>query len=142
MSTTSNSSITIEADVQAPVHKVWRLWTDPTHITRWNTAMEDWHSPRADNDLRTGGRFSIRMEAKDGSMGFDFAGSYDEVDPEARIVYTMDDGRKVSVDFVSAGDSTHISETFEPENENPVEMQRSGWQNILDNFKKYAESAS
>src|SRR6187401_2772939 len=108
MSTTGNSNITIEADVQAPVSKVWRFWTDPTHITRWNTAMEDWHSPSAENDLREGGRFTVRMEAKDGSIGFDFGGTYDEVIPETRIAYTMDDGRKVSVDFTSDGSNTHI----------------------------------
>jgi uncharacterized protein YndB with AHSA1/START domain len=137
-----STPISIETDVQAPVSKVWRFWTDPTHITRWNTAMDDWHSPSAENDLREGGRFSVRMEAKDGSMGFDFGGTYDEVIQETRIACTMDDGRKVSVDFSSDGAATHILEEFEPENENPRDMQQQGWQNILNNFKNYAESAS
>ena len=106
---------------------------------QWNSASPDWHTPRAENDLRTGGKFSSRMEAKDGSFGFDFGGTYDEVRPHEYIAYTLGDGRRVSITFTSNGNETHISETFEAESMNPVEMQRNGWQAIMDNFRKYAE---
>ncbi len=132
--------ITIQNTVSAPVEKVWNDWNAPDHITKWATASEDWHTPRAENDLRTGGKFSSRMEAKDGSMGFDFAGIYDEVKTNESIAYTMNDGRKVNIKFTPSGNSTEIVQTFEAENENPVEMQQFGWQSILDNFKKYVES--
>ena len=134
------SPITVQTTVNAPVGKVWRLWSEPEHITKWNSASEDWHTPRAENDLRTGGKFSSRMEAKDGSFGFDFEGEYDEVRDNEYIAYTMSDGRKVTVDFTADGDATRIVETFDPESENPREMQQGGWQAILDNFKKYAEA--
>lgn len=142
MSTENKRRIKIETDIQAPVSKVWRFWTDPAHVRRWNSAMEGWHTPRAESDLSTGGRFNYRMEAVDGSMGFDYAGVYNEIIPETRIVLTLDDGRTVSVDFSGDGSVTHMEEEFEAENENPDEMQRQGWQNILDNFKKYTESDS
>jgi len=132
--------ITIETTVRAPVEKTWRYFTEPAHITKWNAASDDWHSPRATNDLRVGGQFTCRMEAKDGSMGFDFAGTYDEVVPHKRIAYQMTDGRKVVVTFAQQGDRTKVTETFDPESQNPVDMQRDGWQSILDNFKKYAEA--
>jgi len=135
-------SITVETTVNAPVEKVWTLWSLPEHITKWNTASDDWHTPRAENDLRTGGKFSTRMEAKDGSFGFDFGGVYDDVVNNHRIAYTMGDGRKADVTFSTVGNGTHIVETFEPESENPIEMQRGGWQAIMDNFKKYVESNS
>ena len=106
---------------------------------RWNNASPDWHTPRAENDLRVGGRFLSRMEAKDGSAGFDFTGIYDAVVPMERIAYTMDDGRKAAITFAPEGEGTHIAVTFDPESENSLEMQQSGWQAILDNFKKYAE---
>jgi uncharacterized protein YndB with AHSA1/START domain len=134
------SSITIEATVKAPVEKVWKFWTIPEHITKWNSASEDWHTPRAENDLRPGGKFLSRMEAKDGSFGFDFGGVYDEVIPNKVIAYTIGDGRKVRTVFSSAGNETTIVSEFEPEGTNPIEMQRGGWQAILDNFKKYTES--
>ncbi|HTI60881.1 SRPBCC family protein [Mucilaginibacter sp.] len=140
MSTTEKTLVTIEAVVNAPVEKVWELWNNPKHVTQWNHASDDWHSPSAENDLRPGGTFSYRMEAKDGSFGFDFAGTYDDVTPNKRLAYTIGDGRKVEVVFDGAGNSTKITSTFEAENQNPVEMQRGGWQAILDNFKKYAES--
>jgi len=133
------TSITIEATVNAPVEKVWERWTRPEHITRWNSASDDWHTPSATNDLRPGGAFTSRMEAKDGSMGFDFGGIYDEVDQHRLISYTMGDGRRVSVTFDGSGDKTKVVETFDAETENSVEMQRAGWQAILDNFKKYTE---
>lgn len=136
------SPITIKTQVNAPVEKVWKYWTEPEHITQWNAASDDWHTPRAENDLRTGGRFTSRMEAKDGSMGFDFGGVYDEVKNHEVIAYTMDDGRKVVVEFSSDGNSTHVIETFDPEDQNSREMQQEGWQSILNNFKKYAESKS
>jgi uncharacterized protein YndB with AHSA1/START domain len=140
MSTTEPISITIETTVNAPVEKVWEYWNEIQHITQWNSASEDWHSPSGENDLREGGSFNIRMEAKDGSFGFDFGGVYDVVDTNKHIAYTMGDGRKVDVKFESNGDTTHITETFDAENENPIEMQKGGWQSILDNFKKYTES--
>src|SRR4051812_20284671 len=132
--------ITVESTVKAPVDKVWELWTLPEHITKWNNASDDWHTPTAQNDLRKGGKFSARMEAKDGSFGFDFGGVYNEVKTNELIEYTIGDGRKVQVIFSSKGDETKVIETFDAENENSIEMQKSGWQSILDNFKKYAES--
>ena len=140
METANKTQITVKNTVKGPVEKVWQYWTAPEHITKWNHASDDWHSPSAENDLRTGGKFSARMEAKDGSMGFDFAGVYDEVKPHQRIAYTLGDGRKVKVDFTSNGNDTDVSETFEAEDIHSIEMQRGGWQAILDNFKKYVES--
>lgn len=133
-------TITVQTTVNASIAKVWEIWTSPEHITQWNNASDDWHTPKAENDLRTGGNFLCRMEAKDGSMGFDFAGTYDNVINNERIEYTMGDGRKVRVDFSASGDQTRVVETFEPETENGIELQRGGWQAILNNFKKYAES--
>jgi uncharacterized protein YndB with AHSA1/START domain len=132
--------ITVQTTINAPVEKVWDYWNQPEHITKWCSATEEWHTPRAQNDLRTGGSFSSRMEAKDGSMGFDFGGVYDNVTNHEYIEYTMGDGRKVKVSFTTEGNSTNITESFEAESMNPVEMQRGGWQAILDNFKKYTEA--
>jgi uncharacterized protein YndB with AHSA1/START domain len=137
----SATSITIEAIINAPVEKVWEYWSKPEHITLWCFASPDWHAPHAENDLQAGGRFSTRMEAKDGSFGFDFWGIYDEVKSNELIAYTMGDGRKVSILFSTDGNTTKLVETFEAENENPVEMQRGGWQAILDNFKAYTEAS-
>ena len=139
MNATEKINITVATTVNAPVAKVWEFWTNPKHITNWNNASDDWHTPRAENDLRVGGKFLSRMEAKDGSMGFDFNGVYDEMKTNELIVYTMEDGRKVKINFEDLGNETNITETFEAENENPVELQRGGWQSILDNFKKYTE---
>ena len=139
MPTPDKTVITVKATVNAPLEKVWKLWTDPTHITKWNNASEDWHTPKAENDLRTGGKFLSRMEAKDGSMGFDFIGVYSLVDPFKRIAYTMEDGRKADITFLENGGITAISESFEAENMNSIELQEAGWQSILNNFKKYAE---
>ena len=136
----STTQITIETTVQAPVEKVWDRWTLPEHITKWNAASDDWHTPHATNDVRPGGTFTSRMEAKDGSVGFDFGGTYDDVQKHKHISYTMGDGRRVSVEFDAQGDSTKIVETFDAESQNSVELQRSGWQSILDNFKRYAEA--
>lgn len=140
MTTTAKTKITVEATVNAPVEKVWRLWTSPEAIKQWNSASDDWHTPRAENDLRPGGTFSARMEAKDGSFGFDFSGKYDEVRTNELIAYTMGDERKVQVTFTGNGGETKVTETFEAESINPLDMQRGGWQAILDNFKKYAET--
>ncbi len=136
----TKTSITVETTVNAPVEKVWKLWTLPEHITKWCNASEDWHAPKAENDLRVGGKFLTRMEAKDGSFGFDFTGIYDEVVTHKLISYKLEDGRKVSIRFTSNGNTTIVTEEFEPENENPLEMQKGGWQAILNNFKKYAET--
>ena len=142
METTTNTAtkVTVEVTVNAPVEKVWKSWSEPQHITKWCAASDDWHAPKAENDLRTGGTFSTRMEAKDGSFGFDFGGVYDNVKKNELIEYTMGDGRKVRVAFTPSGDTTKIVETFDAETTNPVDMQRTGWQAILDNFKRYTET--
>lgn len=140
MKTNDKAIITIETTVDAPVEKAWTYWVTPDHITKWNSASDDWHTPWAKADFREGGRFTSRMEAKDGSMGFDFGGVYDEVRTNELIEYTIGDGRKVHISFEPDGNSTKIVETFEAESQNPVEMQRAGWQNILDNFKNYTET--
>lgn len=132
--------ITVETVVEAPIASVWKCWTEPACIMQWNAASDDWHTPKATNDLRTGGSFTSRMEAKDGSVGFDFGGTYSNVVPNERIEYAMDDGRTVSVTFVDLMGRTLVSETFDPESENSPEMQKQGWQSIMDNFKKHAES--
>jgi len=134
------SKITVEATVAAPIDKVWESWTAPQHIQKWNNASEDWHTPKATNDLRTGGNFLTRMEAKDGSFGFDFEGTYTEVIKHEFIAYELGDGRKVSITFENYGASTKVVETFDPENENPIDMQKDGWQAILNNFKTYTEN--
>jgi uncharacterized protein YndB with AHSA1/START domain len=139
MQTSEKVVVTISSTISAPVEKVWKYWTIPEHITRWCNASEDWHAPRAENDLRPGGKFTTRMEAKDGSFGFDFGGVYDMVKPNELIEYTLGDGRIVTIHFSGLGDETRVVEMFDAENENPVEMQKGGWQSILDNFKKYAE---
>jgi uncharacterized protein YndB with AHSA1/START domain len=135
------SPISIETLVHAPIEKVWEYWTEPQHIQQWNAASSDWHTPEATNDLRVGGEFHARMEAKDKSAGFDFWGTYTEAVPHKRIAYTMGDGRKVTVTFETTEDGVKIVETFETENTNSPEMQRSGWQAILDNFKHHVENS-
>lgn len=136
---TNQSVITVEAIVHAPVEKVWEYWTTPDHIAKWNNASDDWHTPYAENDLRVGGKFVSRMEAKDGSFGFDFGGIYDEVRAKEFISYTLGDGRKVEITFIPQDNDTKVIEVFDPETTNPIEMQREGWQAILNNFKKHAE---
>ena len=132
--------ITVSTVVAVPRQKAWVLFTEPEHVTQWNSASPDWHTPRAENDLRVGGKFVSRMEARDASAGFDFEGTYTEVVPEERYAYTMADGRKAVVTFADDAGGTRVTETFDPENENPIEMQRDGWQAILESFKRYAES--
>ena len=135
-----SETITIEASIQAPVEKVWNAWTDTNAIVQWNSASPDWHSPKAEHELKPGGKFLYRMEAKDGSFGFDFSGHFDVVKPNEYLESTIDDGRKIKTSFISKGNETIVSESFEAENTNPIEMQKAGWQSILDNFKKYVES--
>ncbi len=132
-------TITVETIVHAPIGKVWSFWTEPKYIIQWNNASDDWHTPKSENDVYIGGKFLSRMEAKDGSSGFDFAGEYTTVDKNTLIEYRLNDGRKVKVSFVSKENETKITETFEAENMHSLEMQKSGWQAILDNFKKYVE---
>jgi len=140
METKERSIVVVETRINAPIEKVWKLWTTPDDIANWNNASDDWHTPHAENDLRAGGRFNYRMEARDGSMGFDFWGVYQRVIVNEYIEYIIGDDRKVKIDFIVNGHQTKITESFEAENTNPVELQRGGWQAILDNFKKYAES--
>ena len=135
----TKAMITVEATINAPVEKVWKFWNAPEHITQWCQASDDWHAPRAENDLRAGGKFLTRMEAKDGSFGFDFNGIYEEVVPHKLISYKIEGGRQVRITFSPEGKGTKVVESFEPETENPIEMQKGGWQAILNNFKKYAE---
>lgn len=140
METTNANSITIETTVNAPIEKVWAYWTQPQHVKNWNNASEDWHTTRAENDLKAGGSFSFRMEAKDGSFGFDFGGIYDTIKPNEYIEYTLGDGRKVKISFTKEGNAIKVVESFEAETTHSIEMQRTGWQAILDNFKKYTEA--
>lgn len=132
--------ITIDAIVDAPIQTVWKRWTSPDDIVKWNQASSDWHTVHASNDLKVGGKFSARMEAKDGSIGFDFEGTYETVVAHKQLVYTIADGRKVEVVFTELGHQTLVTETFVAEETNPVDMQRQGWQAILDSFKKYVEA--
>ncbi len=134
------TKITVTALVNTSVETAWNTWTNPADIVQWNTASDDWHTTKAENDLRTGGTFSYRMEARDGSMGFDFAGVYETIIPQKHISYSLGDSRKVSIDFAGENNKTRVVETFDAEESNSVELQRYGWQAILDNFKKVAES--
>lgn len=132
--------ITVETTVNAKLEKVWKAWNNPADIKQWNSAQDDWHTTRSAVDLREGGQFSARMEAKDGSAGFDFEGTYTRVVPNKTIEYRMSDGREVKVEFIERGNSVVVKETFDAENENPHELQRQGWQAILDNFRHHVES--
>nr|WP_294949683.1 SRPBCC family protein [uncultured Mucilaginibacter sp.] len=139
MEKSEKTQITVEATVGAPVEIVWDLWLQPEHIVKWNNASEDWHTPKSTNDVKVGGKFSSTMAAKDGSMSFDFEGTYTAVEEYKLIAYIIADGRNVEVHFTDDDESTKIVETFEAEGTHPIEMQRGGWQAILNNFKKYAE---
>lgn len=139
MSEQITQKITVETPVNNSREKVWEAYTEPKHIVVWSHADDSWHSPSAENDLKVGGKFLTRMEAKDGSVGFDFTGVYDEVIPHEKIAYTMSDGRKAVITFEEVGNSTHVSVSFDPEKANPREMQINGWQAILNNFKVHAE---
>lgn len=132
-------TITVTATIGAPLAQVWQAFTDPQAVVRWNAASEDWHTPSAANDLRVDGSFVYRMEVKDGSTGFDFSGVYTEVIPHEKIVYVMEDGRQVMVTFTETEEGVLVVETFDPETENSLELQKTGWQAILQNFKQYVE---
>ncbi|MEP4534090.1 MAG: SRPBCC family protein [Cyclobacteriaceae bacterium] len=134
------TKITVTATIAADKNKAWEYYTQPEHITQWNFADPSWCCPSASNDLRVGGKYVARMEAKDGSFGFDFTATYDEVEEFKKLTYTIEDGRKVWVTFGESEGKTTVTTIFEAESQNAVEMQQGGWQAILDNFKKYAES--
>lgn len=138
----SFQKIHIQATVSADVKTAWDSYTNPEHIVNWNFASDDWHCPSASNDLRVGGKFVSRMEAKDGSFGFDFEGLYTEVVEFSKISYSMSDGRTVTVNFKGDSVSTNIDVVFDAEGENSIDMQREGWQAILNNYKKYTEALS
>jgi uncharacterized protein YndB with AHSA1/START domain len=135
-----NTKITVQITVNYPIEKVWKIWTSEEDIKQWNNASDDWHTSKAEINLVVGGTFSSRMEAKDGSFGFDFSGKYTAVKTNELIAYTMDDHRTCIINFKNIGNETLIIQTFEAETENPIEMQEFGWQAIMNNFKKYAES--
>jgi uncharacterized protein YndB with AHSA1/START domain len=135
----SLEKIIVEAKIEADINKVWDLYTSPSHIINWNFADPSWHCPSASNDLKVGGNYVARMEAKDGSFGFDFEAMYTEVDPLESFTYEFG-GREAKVDFQQDGNSTSVKITFDPETENPIELQQAGWQAILNNFKNYAEN--
>ena len=131
--------ITVETVVKAEPGRVWEAWNNPADIKQWNNASDDWHTTSSSVDLREGGKFTSRMEARDGSQGFDFEGTYTRVEPNKTIEYRMGDGREVKVEFVPRADGVLVKETFDTEDENTPELQRQGWQAILDNFGKHVE---
>lgn len=134
------TTITIETTLSAPLEIVWSCWTLPEHITQWNAASDDWHTPSASNDLRVGGTFTSRMESRDGKYGFDFWGIHEEVQLNTMIKSTLGDGRKMEVHFIQEGSQVKVVESFETEDENSLEQQKQGWQAILDRFKTHVES--
>jgi uncharacterized protein YndB with AHSA1/START domain len=136
----NTTKITVETMISADAQKVWDYYTNPEHITKWNFASDDWHCPKAENDLRVGGKLLSRMEAKDGGFGFDLEAVYDEVVEHKKISYTMLDSRQATTDFNNSGNKTKVTIVFDAETQNSVDLQRTGWQAILDNFKKYVES--
>jgi uncharacterized protein YndB with AHSA1/START domain len=135
-----SEKIRIAATIAADRKKVWDFYTNPKHIVNWNFASDDWCCPKTTNNLKKGGTYSSRMEAKDGSFGFDFEAIYDEVITEEKLIYTLGDGRKVIVTFEILNNTTKVIIYFDAETENPIEMQKDGWQAILNNFKKYTEN--
>ncbi len=139
METNAKTKITVETTVNAPMEKVWDMFNSPEHITKWCAASEDWHTSKCETDFREGGHHYSRMEAKDGSFGFDFEWDFTKIKEHELVEYTLGDDRKVSVQYAQTDGGVQITQTFEAEDTNPVEMQRVGWQAILDNFKKYAE---
>ncbi len=136
----NTEKITVQATIEGDLQKIWRYWTQPNHIMKWNFASDDWCCPKAENDLRVGGKMSSRMEAKDGSFGFDFEGIYDEIIDHEKITYTMPDGRVSTTSFESLGEHIEVTIQFDAELQNSIVMQRDGWQTILNNFKNYVES--
>jgi uncharacterized protein YndB with AHSA1/START domain len=133
-------AITVEKTIRSTIDKVWNHWTKPEHITNCNFSSEAWHCPSATNDLRPGGEFVWRMEAKDGGIGFDFTGTYERIEKGKLITYKMTDGRRVIINFIAEGDGIKLTESFEAEGTNSEEQQRAGWQAIIGNFKNYIES--
>lgn len=136
----NTTRITVQATIAANTKKVWDYYTRPEHITKWNFASDDWQCPSATNDMRVGGKYSSRMEAKDGSWGFDFEAIYDEVVVNEKFAYTMTDGRQATIRFENHSNATNVIITFDAEHENSIDLQREGWQAILNNFKKYVET--
>ncbi|MGZ9734324.1 SRPBCC family protein [Flavobacterium sp. GNP002] len=134
--------ITVQNTINASIEKVWELWTAPEHVMKWNNASEDWHTPFAENDLKVGGKFKYTMASTDGTMRFDFEGVYTNVVNPSLIEYEMADGRKVKIVFEKDAEGIKVIESFDPETVNPEEMQKNGWQAILDNFKKYVENST
>ncbi len=139
MQNADTTVVTVETSIEAPLGKVWECFTQPEHIVHWNHASDDWHTTKAENDLREGGRFNWRMEAKDGSYGFDFTGTYNAVENKKYIEYVLDDNRVVKIHFSHQDDLTKVLEHFDSETTHPVDVQLNGWQAILTNFKKYVE---
>jgi len=135
----NDKTIRVETLINARIEKVWSCWTDTRHLVQWNNAFDDWHTPIAENDVRTGGRLKLRMEAKDGSAGFDHEANYDDVVKYEKIKYTTSDGRRSTILFTSTPEGIQVSESFEPENETPLEIQQNFVQSILNRFKKYVE---
>ena len=135
-----SNKITVDATINANQQKVWDYYTRPEHITKWNFADPSWHCPKAENDMKVGGKYSARMEARDGSFGFDFEATYNDIAPGKSFTYTMADGREVVVDFITKGDKTDLTIVFDAESQNPVEIQKAVWQSILNNFKNYVET--
>jgi uncharacterized protein YndB with AHSA1/START domain len=140
MEKVKEKTITVETTIETPINKTWSYWIEPKHITQWYFASDDWYAPHAENDLKVNGKFRIRMAARDGSAAFDFEGIYTKILRHKAIEYSIVDGRKVRITFLNLGTGTKVTESFEAENENSLEMQKSGWQSILNNFKKYCES--
>lgn len=136
----NNKEIVVNVSIPRSSSIIWEHWTNPNHIIQWNFATDQWHCPRAENDLKPGGKFSFRMEARDGSMGFDYCGTYSEVVPNEFLVFHLDDGRKVTVKFNETNGQTDVIETFEVEDLNTIDQQKAGWQSILNNFKSYVKS--
>jgi len=136
----TNKMIAVRTVVAADINKAWRIFSEPASVIRWNFASPDWHCPGAVSDFRKGGSFSYRMESRDGSVGFDFSGKFTEIILHSKIAFELDDGRAVRVEFLQDGKNTRVTENFEIEDENSAELQRSGWQAILDNYKKCAEA--
>lgn len=135
----TSQRVTVEVRVERSAAQAWDAFTDPDAVTAWNFAAETWHCPRAESDLRVGGTFNYRMEARDASAGFDFVGTFTEVRPRERLRYRLGDGRDVTVDFIAVGARTRVIETFTAEDAMPAEQQKAGWQAILDNFKRFVE---
>ena len=136
---TEPNTITVQTTISAPIEKVWNCFVLPEHIVNWYNASPDWHTPRAENNVQIGGEFAFRMEAKDGSFGFDLKGTYSNIQPNQLIAYHLEDGREVSIQFSATDAGIHVTEIFEPESVNSLDLQQAGWQAILDNFKKYVE---